>query len=87
MQGDGDGALKAYQAGVVISKALVRRDPANSNGSVFQFIARVKISENDRRRHGLASFMYSISRTGWEPETGSWLPDHLAPRPAARERD
>jgi hypothetical protein len=44
-QGDGPGALAAYQAGLAIAEGLAKRDPANTGWQRDLFVSKAKIGD------------------------------------------
>jgi hypothetical protein len=87
-QGDRDGALKAYQAGLAIREALARRDPANAEWQRDLIVSCVKISENDppeapKRLSQALEIARGLQAQGRLAPVDNWMPDDLARRLAA----
>jgi predicted Zn-dependent protease len=87
-QGDRNGALKAYQAGLAIREALARRDPANTEWQRDLIVSCVKISEIDpaqapTRLSRALEIARGLETTGRLAPVDNWIPDELARRLAA----
>jgi hypothetical protein len=81
-QGDGPGALAAYQAGLAITEGLAKRDPANSQWHVDLAIACAKLADlgsqlkNQQRKEylcrGIAVFS-NRKQSGWPYANQDWI--------------